>query len=289
MKRVLITGKGSYIGTKVEAWLKKSGHEVYVLDMLGDEWKEYDFRGYDAVVHVAGIAHNKNASKELYEHVNHLLAVEVAKKAEKSGVSQFVFMSSGAVYSQSDKKHKVIFVNSETPLNPTTAYGISKMKAEKDIVSLDTNMNIVIIRPPMVYGPGAKGNYNALSKMVKKTFFFPRIYNQRSMIYIDNLCEFIRLVIEDGGGGVYLPQNKDYVIVSELVKKIAEYNNIKIHFTSMLNWLVYILGYILNSINKVFGTFCYDNSLICFNGDYQIVDFDESIRITESYLRGNDV
>lgn len=280
MKRVLITGKGSYIGTKVGEWLKQAGHEVDVLDMMGDAWKEYDFHGYDSVYHVAGIAHRKDAPDDLYEQVNHILAVAVAKKAAEAGVKQFVFMSSGAVYSQSDKKHKTIVVDENTPLTPSTPYGISKMKAEEDLTSLNSYMRIAIIRPPMVYGPGAKGNYNSLSKLAKKTPIFPKIKNKRSMIYIDNLCEFVRLLVESGEGGLFLPQNKEYVNVSKLVKIIGKCNGRHIALTPMLNWLVAICSHIINSVNKVFGDFYYKN-IEYFNDDYQVVDFENSINNTE--------
>lgn len=286
MKRVLITGKGSYIGTKVEEWLKKVGHEVDVLDMMGDEWKKYDFHGYDSVYHVAGIAHRKDAPDDLYEQVNHILAVDVAKKAAEAEVKQFVFMSSGAVYSQSDKKHKKIVVDEYTPLTPTTSYGISKMKAEQDLRMLDTTMKIAVIRPPMVYGPGAKGNYKSLSELAKKTPIFPRINNIRSMIYIDNLCEFVRLLIESGEDGLFLPQNKEYVNVSELVKQIAGCNGKQILLTPIFNWAVYLSGLVFNSINKVFGDFYYKKS-IYFNNMYQLVDSEASIEYTEGLFRGS--
>ena len=73
--------------------------DINELDMLGENWKKFDFSGYDSVYHVAGIAHRNDAPDELYEKVNHILAVEVAKKASDAGVKQFVFMSSGAVCS----------------------------------------------------------------------------------------------------------------------------------------------------------------------------------------------
>lgn len=282
MKRVLITGKGSYIGTKVQEWLMKypDKYQVDVLDMIGDEWKKYDFSGYDVVFHVAGIAHRKNVPIKQYKQVNHILAVNVAKKASDAGVKQFIFMSSGAVYSQSDRKHKTIIVDENTPLTPSTPYGISKMKAELELNELKTEMNIAMIRPPMVYGPGAKGNYNSLSKLAKKTPIFPKINNKRSMIYIDNLCEFARLLVDLGEGGLFLPQNKEYVKVSELVKQIADCNGKRIMLTPIFNWLVAIFSHIINSINKVFGDFAY-KKIDYFEDVYQIVDFENSIKNTE--------
>lgn len=282
MRRVLITGKGSYIGTKVEKWLKRkpNEYEVDVLDMIGNGWRDYNFHGYDSIFHVAGIAHRKNVSDETYEQVNHILAVEVARKAAEAGVKQFVFMSTGAVYSQSDKRHKNLVVNENSPFSPRTSYGISKLRAELDMKKIQGNMKMAILRPPTVYGPGAKGNYNRLSKIAKKSPFFPYIKNKRSMIYIDNLCEFVRLIINNESEGFFLPQNAEYVNTTEVVKIIAETNMHHIWITPVFNWFIAILGLIHDSVNKAVGTYYYENVLY-FDGEYRIVDFRDSIIATE--------
>ena len=284
MKKVLITGKGSYIGTKVKEWLLAypEEYDIEVLDMVSSGWRDFDFSGFDAVYHVAGIAHRKEAPDSLYEQVNYKLAVEVAERAEKAGVGQFIFMSSGAVYSQNDKKHKVIIVDEDTPFEPNTAYGISKMKAEQDIRKKRRRMNVAILRPPMVYGPGAKGNYNTLRKIALRLPFFPRINNIRSMIYINNLCEFVRLLIDSGEGGIYLPQNRDYVNTSEMVKEIAANHGKRILLVPGFSWIISIMGYLLNPINKAFGSYYYKNEKSYFNGQYQLVGFKESIKMTET-------
>lgn len=289
MKKVLITGKGSYIGNSVRNWLGKWPEKYIVdeVDTIGDDWKNIDFSQYDCVFHVAGIAHKKDASDLLYENVNHLLAVEVAKKAVSTGVSQFIFMSSGAVYSQNDRKHKSIAVDEQTALNPCTPYGISKLKAEKDLLSLtkESAMKLVILRPPMVYGYGAKGNYNDLAKIAKKIPIFPKINNQRSMIYIENLCEFIRLAIEREIEGIFLPQNTEYVVTYKLVQKIAEVNGKKLVVIGAFNWCVGILSHVVNAVNKAFGSYTYAKTNY-FNGEYQIIDFSESIYRTEGVKNG---
>jgi UDP-glucose 4-epimerase len=284
MKRVLITGKGSYIGNSVRNWLLKWSDEYSVdeVDTIGDGWKKLDFSEYDCIFHVAGIVHRNDALDSLYEKVNHILAVEVAKKAINEGVKQFIFMSSGAVYSQNDRKHKNIIVNEKTKLEPSTAYGISKMKAEIDLKALTSNssMKLAILRPPMVYGNGAKGNYNRLAKIAKKTPIFPKIKNQRSMIYIDNLCEFIHLIIKNESDGVYLPQNAEYVVTYQLVKEINKVSGKKIIVTRLLNWCVVLLSHFINSVNKAFGSYIYEKNNY-FNNNYQIIDFKKSVRCTE--------
>lgn len=283
MKRVLITGKGSYIGTKVKNWLEKNQgqYQVRVIDMLDENWKDEDFSGFDSLLHVAGIAHRKDAPEELYEKVNHCLTLEVADKACKAGIKHFIFMSSGAVYSQNDQNHQVIMIDDQSPLAPVTPYGKSKKKAEEDLKRYAPDMEIAILRPPMVYGPGAKGNYNSLRRIALVSMVFPYIDNKRSMIYIDNLCEFIRLLIESEGQGVYLPQNKEYVNTALLIKEIRNCHKKKTYLLKGFSWVIRLLGKVMNPVNKAFGTFYYDRTEEYFEGRYQIVGFNESISITE--------
>ncbi len=284
MKRILITGAGSYIGGCVKQRLLKEPerYQTEVLDMIPDTWRQFDFSGFDSVLHVAGIAHCKNGSADAYERVNHRLAVETAEKAKRSGVRQLIFMSSGAVYAQSDRRHKNIMVDETTELTPSTPYGVSKMRAEEDmrVLALDGQMKLAVIRPPMVYGPGAKGNYRALSVLAGKLAVFPRVNNLRSMIYIDNLCEFIRLLIDHESDGIFLPQNREYVNPSCLVAEIAASHGRAILLTSAFNWAVAIGGCLSDTVNKVFGSFCYKKTDY-FQNAYQIVDFSASIARTE--------
>jgi UDP-glucose 4-epimerase len=287
MKRVLITGKKSYIGVSTEKWLNKwpEDYEVKTLDMLNDKWKTFNFSTFDVVFHVAGIAHKKNIPNEVYERVNHVLAVEVAKASAEAGVRHFIFMSSGAVFAQSDCNHAKLMVDSETPLNPSTCYGRTKMLAENDISKIcakHPKFKVAILRPPTVYGKGAKGNYILLSKLAQRVPIFPYVDNKRSMIYIDNFCEFVRLVIDNESNGVFLPQNKEYVNTTFLVKQIAAVHGKRIYVLKNLGWLIRSLGKRFDVINKIFGTFYYDEVFSrYFSGKYQIVDFFESIRHTE--------
>lgn len=289
MKNVLIAGAGSYIGTSVENWLEKypEKYNVTTLDMMGDGWGSHDFSQYDVIYLVAGIAHRPDAPDQLYEDVNHKMAVEVFKKCCEQNVKQFIFMSSGAVYTQSDRSHQKIVVTKHTPLNPCTAYGKSKRDAEIDIDKEKKKngslIKVAVLRPPMVYGKGAKGNYQTLRKIALKTPVFPKVKNARSMIYIDNLCEFIRLVIDNESEGVFLPQNKEYVNTSKLVAQIAKNSGKKIIFTPAFNWTLEILGKYKDIVNKAFGSYVYKKSEFpYFDGAYQVVGFEESIRRTES-------
>lgn len=212
MKKILITGKNSYIGTSVEKWLLREPdkYSVDTIDMKDSSWKENDFSEYDVVFHVAGIAHIKETAdnQDLYYKVNRNLAYDTAQKAKKDGVEQFVFLSSMSVYGIEKG-----VIDNNTPLKPNSAYGRSKVEAEELINKLqDDSFTVATLRPPMVYGKGCRGNYPRLAKLAKKTPAFPLVNNQRSMIYIDNLTQFIKQIIDDKTGGIFFRKIKTMLI-----------------------------------------------------------------------------
>jgi len=276
MKRILITGKDSYIGTSVEKWLLKSPekYQVYTLDVKGEEWKNHDFSRYDVVFHVAGIAHIKETkkNKDLYYKVNRDLAYEVAVKSKESKIKQFIFLSSMSVYGLDEG-----VINKQTKPNPKSAYGKSKFEAENLISNLkDQILKIVILRPPIVYGKNCKGNYKLLEKIAKSMPIFPDIKNERSMIFIDNLSELIKLIIDNESNGLFLPQNKDYVNTSEMVKMISESYNIPIKMTTAFNSILNFFGDI-PKIKKAFGSLVYDISLSEYINEYSLIDMRTSV------------
>jgi nucleoside-diphosphate-sugar epimerase len=280
MKHILITGANSYIGTSLEKWLNKN-HEQYpidTLDMQSEDWKEKDFSKYDVIFHVAGIAHIKETKKnqELYYKVNRDLAYKTAQKAKVSGVKQFIFLSSMSVYGIEEGS-----IDENTLLNPNNNYGKSKLQAEELIRPLnDNSFKIAIIRPPMVYGKGCKGNYPKLSRMVLNLPVFPKIESKRSMIYIDNLCEFVRFLIDDGAHGLFFPQNKEYVNISDMVSLIAKVHGKKIWTTKLFNSLLKLLN--IDIVNKAFGDLVYLLELSNYhNFQYCVVDLEKSIPLCE--------
>ncbi len=287
MKRILITGMDSYIGTNVEKWLSDPLYEYQVdtIDMKSASWKEKSFTDYDAVFHVAGIAHVSSdvKMKELYFRVNRDLAVETAKKAKEDGVGQFIFMSSLIVYGDSGKvgREKIISVN--TKEKPADFYGESKLQAEKGILPLAEDcFKVAIIRPPMIYGKGSKGNYRRLSGLARKIPIFPNIKNCRSMLYIDNLCEFVRLLIENESNGIFFPQNKEYVSTSKMVQEMAACHNKRLHLTKLFNPIIYLCAGFVGILNKVFGNLAYAKEMSDdWDFRYCVVDFEESIKQSE--------
>lgn len=279
MKKILITGKNSYIGMSFEKWLSKypEDYETGLISLRNSKWKRRDFSQYDVVYHVAGIAHIKETpeNKELYYKINRDLAYDIAKKAKREGVKQFIFLSTMSVYGLDTGT-----IDEYTLLNPKNNYGKSKLEAEELIKSLENDdFRIAIIRPPMVYGKGCKGNYPKLAKLARITPVFPDINNQRSMIYIHNLSELVRLLIDNDESGLFLPQNDEYVKTSEMVKIIAEIHGKKLKMTRLFNPLFKVFK--LNVVNKVFGDLVYKEEISTYEKGYNVKDFLVSIRETE--------
>lgn len=293
MKNVLITGKSSYIGTSFIKWIKENEPSICVdtIDMRGNKWKEVSFSNYDVIFHVAGIAHAdvgkvSEEQQELYYKVNTELTSDCAAKAKADGVKQFIFMSSIIVYGESAGIGKKRVITKDTPLSPANFYGDSKVKAEVALNNLaNENFKVVILRPPMIYGKGSKGNYPLLAKMAKRLSIFPDVQNERSMLYVGNLCKLIALLIENEESGIFFPQNREYVRTSCMVRQIAGVYNRRIHLTKIFNPLLKLLGTIGKRtgsiVNKAFGSLVYDADMSRYTSEYQIYSLEESIKLTE--------
>ncbi|MBS3986285.1 MAG: NAD-dependent epimerase/dehydratase family protein [Selenomonadales bacterium] len=278
MRRIIITGAGSYIGESLASWLETypGQYAVEVVDTLGNCWLNKDFRGADAVVNVAGIAHvreNRQNATQFYL-VNRDLACALAQKAKVDGVQQFIQLSSMSVYGLDEG-----VITAETKPAPRSHYGLSKLQGEQLISELaDESFRVAIVRAPMVYGKGCPGNYQRLRRLALLTPVFPSIRNQRSMIYIDHLCEFIRGLVDNSVEGVFFPQNKEYVCTSEMVRLIAQMHRKKVCLTPALNALLQHIK--LGMLRKLFGDLVYveDSSP---SVDHSMYDFEETIWLTE--------
>lgn len=284
MKKILITGKNSYVGNSFEKWLENypGEYEVDKISLRNDSWKKEDFSGYDSILHVAGIAHVSTDPnmEELYYQVNRDLTIEVAKKAKADGVKQFIFMSSIIVYGDGSKDRKVI--DEDTVPTPSNFYGRSKLEAEEGIQPLESNdFKIAIVRPPMIYGKGSKGNYPKLAKAAQILPVFPDIDNERSMLHVDNLSEFLRLVIDNEDRGLFFPQNKEYVKTSEMVRIIAEVYGKKIRLVKVFNPVLKMMSGKVSIVNKAFGNLVYSQSMSSYKENYTIRDLKSSIEATE--------
>ena len=281
MIRVLITGAGSYIGMNIAAELRKEPEmfEVQELDVRNG-LDEDAFQGFDAVLHVAGIAHQRETEENapLYRSVNRDLAVAAARAAKRQGVRQFVFFSSMSVYGMTTGR-----IHADTQPAPNTHYGVSKWEAEQEMAGLaDDSFRIAVLRPPMIYGRGCRGNYPRLASLAGKLPLFPYAHNERSMLYMGTLVSFVRRLLLSGQGGLYFPQNREYVSTCSLVGEVAACHGKRVLFVRGFQWLLHALSARVGVIGKVFGTLTYDHDMsTAFAGEDEL-SFAETIRLTEA-------
>lgn len=298
-KKVLITGADSYIGEAFMTYASKFYPENFtidVVDMIDTAWKSKDFSGYEIVYHVAGIAHADVGSvseegKEKYYSVNTDLAIEVAKKAKADGVKVFIFMSSMIVYGESAFYGIKKIVDENTVPSPANFYGDSKLQADIGVRELaDENFKVIVLRPPMIYGKDSKGNYHMLAKLAKKLPVFPDVQNERSMLYIENLCELLCQVMlvehVKQNAVVLIPQNAEWTRTGDMVKEIASASGRRVRKLRILNPVVLVgskmPGKIGGLVNKAFGNMVYDQKISKYTGlEYQKIDLHQSIIDTE--------
>lgn len=294
-KKILITGQHSYIGESFKVYAEKNypfNFQIDTLDVHGDYWRKQDFSLYDCVFHVAGLAHadvgyvSEETKKEYYK-VNTDLAIDTAAKAKAEKVGQFIFMSSMIIYGGSCGYGEKKVIDSYTMPEPANFYGDSKWQADKRIRSMaDDSFRVAVLRPPMIYGSGSKGNYPRLAKLARLLPIFPDIDNERSMLYIDHLCEFLCQLMLRGDGGIYFPQNAEYSSTSRMVQEISKVHGSGLICTKLLNPLVLLAaifpGKIGRLANKAFGNMVYARELSVYEGiNYQLYDLPETIQRTE--------
>ncbi len=278
MRKVLITGAGSYIGQSIAKSLPADQYAVRELDVRAG-LDASAFVNTDAVIHVAGIAHRAEEKDDeaLYMRVNCDLAVQAARLAKEHGAKQFIFFSSMSVYGVTAGH-----ITADTRPAPVTFYGSSKWAAEQQLAALsDDDFRIAVLRPPMIYGNGCRGNYPRLAGQARKLPVFPKAKNQRSMLYIETLCAFVEALLESGKGGLFFPQNREYVSTSELVTAVAKANGKRIALIPGFAWAIRLVMPHAGLVQKVFGTLTYDKAMSADFADAGQIDFAETIRRTE--------
>lgn len=236
---------------------------------------------------MAGIAHvNADPKMEpLYYKVNRDLTIEVAKHAKAAGVKQFIFMSSQIVFHES-RSLKAEVLTTETKPAPNGFYGDSKLQAENGLHELESEeFKVCILRPCMIYGPNAKGNFPRLAKLACKTPVFPEWHNKRSMLYIDNLAEFVKQAIERELEGTFYPQNRELADTVEIIRFFAKEVGHKVWITRLFNPFIWLGSFILQPINKMFATYYYDPKMSKMEFDYQLVSFEESLKKVADNLK----
>lgn len=282
MNRILISGTNSYVGSSFIDWMSKNNHSdclIETISLRNNSWRDNNLSSYDTIIHLAAIVHSSKASSEQYYKVNRDLTLELATRAKKQGVKHFIFFSTLSVYGFNQG-----IIDFSTQTNPSNDYGKSKLEAEKELIKLESKkFKITIVRAPMIYGPNCPGNFSKLLKLFFRLPFFPRMNNKRSMIFIDNLSEFLNVIIQNQISGIYIPQNEEYVstlsIFKTFRKKIGK-KDVVIPFL--------IPGYFIeknSTLEKLFSDLIVDEKLSILPINYQNVSFEESIAISgEAYL-----
>lgn len=279
---ILITGEKGYISSSLYEYLRLTmvGSNISLISVRNENVKQLPLEKIDVLIHAAAIVHKKEKieTEESYYRVNTELTCQLATKAKLHDVKQFIFFSTMAVYGVQEGE-----INKNSPLSPKTQYGKSKLAAEQALLELNNeNFKVVIIRSPMVYGPGCPGNYALLSKLSRKTSIFPKVENKRSMIFIDNLIEFVYQVIQNQESGIFHPQDPQFINTSLMVREISSIHNKKIHFSEISARFLKILIGSKSIYKKVFGDLYYKEDLSRYRkNSYQKYNLLQAIALTE--------
>jgi len=247
LKRVLITGSNGFVGHFLSSYLRENAYDIiYTYRHLPDEVGGEDNRHFsvgnidsrtqwqsalndvDMVVHLAARVHVMQETEadplSAFRTVNTHGTMNIARQAVQAGVKRFVYLSTIKV--NGEQTGKTSFYADDEP-NPRNPYALSKFEAEQQLLALgqETGLEVVIIRPPLVYGPGVKGNFRRLIQLVKKSIPLPLagINNARSLVNIQNLCAFIESCLSHPGavGEIFLVSDGQDLSTSELFEQIA--------------------------------------------------------------------
>lgn len=285
LKKILITGRNSYIANHFNESISDYHYSIELMSVRDDTWQSTSFRQYDVVIHTAALVHRstKSSTTEQFDKANYQLTLALAEKAKKEGVKHFIFLSTMSVYGLNTGH-----ITASTPLNPNTPYGQSKAKAENALKVLSSEeFLLTIIRPPMVYGPKCKGNFKTLYKFANISPIFPKVNNERSAIFIENLCEFIKIIIDNEIEGTLFPQNKEYLNTSEAVSLLAKASYKKVYLSKLAGFGVNLLMY-SPIIQKAFGSLTYDPDLPGGPNhlEYNIINFKNSVKKSAYFSEG---
>lgn len=278
--KVLIIGKNSYIGENVKKYLNAFGHDVCEFDVEHRDLCENLFEEVDSVIHVAAIVHRKDIKEyETYKRINVELPFKVAQLAKAKGVKQFVFLSSMAVYG-ADKSLKGVWLNENFKCQPESFYGKSKYEAETLLNTLEDNdFKVAHIRPANVYGKDCRGSYmRVFKKIVEKLPFIPVAFEnvKQGMLYIENLCELIKLIVEKNARGIFPAQDKNPVSSVEMMTEISNALNIKRKKSKIVTWAFNIFR--VSAVKKLYGGVAYDQAYSTTElGDYCKYTFSQGI------------
>ena len=220
-KTIMVTGASGFIGKNfIEKYCEE--YEIKTVNLRITDVENINFEGIDTVLHLAGLAHQMSgAPEDKYYEINRDLTKKVAEIAKERGIKHFVFYSTVKVYGfDGDIENHDIVLNENSPCFPNDPYGKSKYEAENILKELEnSNFKVAIIRPPMVYGTGVKGNMLNLIKLVDKIPVLPFDYeeNKRTIVGITNLLYMTKLIIDKEASGIYIGNDGEPVSIKEIV------------------------------------------------------------------------
>jgi len=228
---ILITGSHGYVGSNfINAYKHK--HIFSTFSLQKHSLNELHIENIDTVLHCAALVHKKDKfNHEQYYEINTIYPIELAKKAKKYGVKQFIFLSSIAVYGST-----LTCIDENSECVPDTPYGKSKLVAEKGLKEVeDENFTVSIVRFPMVYGKNAPGNIKNLIRIIQKMPILPfkDIDNKRSFIYIDNLLGMLQQIVILKKGGVFLASDDQTISTTHLIQNISQRLHLKHYFIAV--------------------------------------------------------
>lgn len=230
-KTLMITGASGFIGKNfIEKY--KNEYNIIPISLKNKKVEDINFKEIDVILHLAALVHQmKGAPEEEYFKINTELTKDLAEKAKESGVKHFVFYSTVKVYGyDGDLYNHTKILTEDSPCNPIDPYGKSKYQAEEILRKMeDENFKVAIIRPPLVYGNGVKGNMESLIKLVKLLPILPFNYdkNRRTLISVDNLLKITNTIIKEEIIGTYIAIEGEPKSIKEIVEGIEKKLNKK--------------------------------------------------------------
>jgi UDP-glucose 4-epimerase len=257
-QKILVTGANGFIGKRFIEYNKKR-FDITTLSVRDEVYKTYDFTGFDSIVHLAGKAHDMNCKDESeYYKVNVDITKALANKAKTDGVNHFVYISSVKVYGKEDRG----LITEKSECFPEDDYGKSKLQAEQFLQTIkDENFKVAIVRPPMVYGAGVKGNMDRLIHLCQKKYPLPfgNIGNLRTMVFVDNLVEVLNAIIDYKAEGIFIPADKKPISTDALILMIKQSLGEKNNLISIPKFLRTIIKIVKPELYKrLFGSFVID-------------------------------
>lgn len=280
MKRILMTGATSWIGGQIEAHLATfpGMYEVERVSLRGDAWRDRSWKGFYSVVHLAAFSGMGPGALEESLAVNRDLTAAVAEKAKVEGVRQLVFASTMHVYGSGSPDPDAEPIGLGAEPDPDTPYGIGKLEGERALEDVaDDAFKAAVIRIPLVYGPGCAGNFALLAKLARVAPVFPGVDNKRSMIYSRNLAELVRLIVEEGREGLFLPQDRP-VSSSEVIALLADAQGSRIRLVGGLGPLCRIAAGKIGAARKLLGSSWYDPTASECGLGYRVLTLEEAVR-----------